>query len=152
MVPAGLGDVSRLISPANAEARGESIVIEVQPDRATAATLGGGGRPVTGRFTQAPKPQPGVPGRPPYIELRPVPWEWQKLGTRAYADFVDGQKAFRMEDVLPGAYTLFADDFLRQRITITVPAAPSDRPDEPYDLGALDQIERATKRGTGAVP
>jgi peroxiredoxin len=83
---------------------------------------------------------------------------------RSYVLMFDTNATFRIENVPPGTYdismylTEAMDEYNSHQIgnlhkQVVIPAPPADRPDEPFDLGAVDMIVRRNLRiGQQAPP
>ncbi len=80
---------------------------------------------------------------------------------RHYALVFDNDGTFRVENVEPGTYTVYVSPTNPDRgenyyenvgsmnKTVTVPEPPAGKPDEPFDLGAMDlQVRMPTRSGT----
>jgi hypothetical protein len=83
---------------------------------------------------------------------------------RSYVLLFDSNGVFRVPDVPPGDYQLQIsptdpdrEEYSYQQIgslyqQVTIPAAPADKPNEPFDLGTLSMSIRAKARPGGRAP
>ena len=149
-VPPGQARISRMIRISERSSRySHSTSVEAKAGETVSITIGGLGRPVTGKVLV-----------PDYLKEK-FDWQHTDYGLRIdssegpYRQLgfkIQGDGAFRIDDVPAGDYYLYVNayappaaprSFRGERIGLlsqhfTIPEMPNGRSDEPLDLGALE--------------
>jgi beta-lactamase regulating signal transducer with metallopeptidase domain/thiol-disulfide isomerase/thioredoxin len=145
------GTVSRVVTntaaPGGFPAWGWQERVEVKPNQTARVRIGGKGRPVIGRVVVDGTPEVPVDwtkNQPMAIQL-PLEEVKDSLDWRRFGSHIDKDGRFHVEDVPPGKYVLevtvnaggVGAEIGIVRMTVTVPATPDGRPDDPLDLGTI---------------
>ena len=145
--PASIGrDILFMVDDGAMEVTSSARVpIELTAGKTLSLELGGDGRAVVGRL----KVPPGRDGQPlwNFVKLRMAAAGEPVGESPRYLATIDRDGSFRIDDVGPGAYRVWADGDERfpielPRRRVEVPSVTPDDNDAPFDLGELPTREK----------